>query len=534
MSVVACPKCAEKVTLPPKTPPAAKVRCPLCAEDYLLEEAMSTLPPMLEVLELPEGYQPAEEVDISTAAFLATADRPAVLDDGAELKLQDPGGVAVADEEPRYDEWGPTRSTSSAQADAVITPRELLQTPVRKKKKQINPLVHIVGIVLGGVLAIPAALMILLWLPGSLRRDIMEIGPWLGQNAPYLAPADFRTSKSDASQEETDKSTKQSDTTPAVANKKKSVSNEPATTVSGDPFGSPGKRDSTGEEFEDTFQASPFSLDGDDRKPKSKPKAAPKFEDLTEPEPAVGDKEFDFTPDFELDLNPETKPDPRPEPDPLDESAPRPVDEPLPDPVPEVKPDEEKSDEEKSDSGDSEPQVHFELPEPSRPAPVVDPLQPQREALAAADQSFDEAATPADKKAAAVTLYRVAAELAERLPSDVQGTGGLDHLLEDKKKVQFFGVYAASWQGNQERATPGIVLSGTVKECRPAGERFEVTVELPSRDKPELMIITAKECQAGQQVFAAGRFVMNAKDMVSGYEGNATMAIDARVLKVLE
>src|SRR5262245_17352755 len=122
MSVVACPRCAEKVSLPPKTPPAAKVRCPLCAEEYLLSEAMNTLPPMLEVLELPEGYSPAsEEVDISASAFLKTADRPATLDDDdvGELKLSEPhGGVATLEgealeEAPRYDEWGPTSSTAS-------------------------------------------------------------------------------------------------------------------------------------------------------------------------------------------------------------------------------------------------------------------------------------------------------------------------------------------------------------------------------------------------------------------------------------
>src|SRR5687767_7943744 len=152
MSIVACPKCAEKVSLPPKAPPEAKVRCPLCGENYLLSEAMSTMPPMLEVLELPEGYHPVEEVDISTAAFLATADRPAVLDDdGGDLKLEEPaGGVAIADDElkPTYDEWGPTRSTAPVHEESpALTPRELLQTPVRKKKKQVNPLFHMVGIV---------------------------------------------------------------------------------------------------------------------------------------------------------------------------------------------------------------------------------------------------------------------------------------------------------------------------------------------------------------------------------------------------
>ena len=90
------------------------------------------------------------------------------------------------------------------------------------------------------------------------------------------------------------------------------------------------------------------------------------------------------------------------------------------------------------------------------------------------------------------------------------------------------------WQENIERGTPGIVLSGIVKDCQQVGERYEVRVELPSRDKRELLLITATSCQAGQKLFVAGRFVMSARDMVSGYTGDATMAIDARVVKVAE
>ena len=74
MSVVACPKCGEEVSVPHEAPREAKVRCPLCAEVYQLYEALVALPPMLEIVEMPEGYIPprnhvmAEEQSFARAA----------------------------------------------------------------------------------------------------------------------------------------------------------------------------------------------------------------------------------------------------------------------------------------------------------------------------------------------------------------------------------------------------------------------------------------------------------------------------------
>ena len=560
MSVVACPKCAEKVTLPPRTPPAAKVRCPLCGENYLLEEAMSTMPPMLEVLELPQGYQPAGEVDISTEAFLKTVDRPAVMDDADDLKLAAPeGNVAVADDEltPTYDEWGPTRSTEPAYAveasstvSPAITPPELLQTPVRRKKKQINPIFHIIGIVGGGIVAIPVALFILLWLPGSWRRDPLEIGKPIGEYAPFLVPADFRPADPGDSSDET---TNASDSVPAVANKNRTETPKRANGGLGGEVEPEGKSGLRGSEFENALKDGGFSLDNDASTTKTKTKTQPQIDDPLDTEPVIDDSEpkpttdseptlpdldrpeskpeTDAKPDSEKDdagPEPEAKPEPQPKPEPEDKPEPAPEPETKPeadaDPDPEPKPELEPKVEE-------EQKVTFELPSPSKPA---DPLAAQKLAVSAANQAFDSAATLADKKGAAIALYRTIADLAEKLPSDATIPAELDALTSDAKKLQFVGVYAATWQENGERATPGIVLSGTVKECQAVGERFEVRVELPSRDKRELLLITAAQCQPGQKLFVAGRFVMNARDMISGYSGEATMAIDARVLKVVE
>jgi outer membrane biosynthesis protein TonB len=512
MSVVACPKCAEKVTLPPKTPPAAKVRCPLCAEEYLLSEAMSTLPPMLEVLELPEGYTPAsEDVDISAAAFLKTADRPAVMDDDGELKLEG-GGVATADElQPRYDEWGSTRSTIPAhdpvaaeiaaevaedELKPTLSRRDLVLPTARKKKKQVNPVMHIAGIVLGGVMAIPAALMILLWLPGNLQKDPLEIGPWLGKNVPFLVPASFRS----ISPSEPSSSIPASDKASSTTDK----DNTDSTTSS---LG--------GSRFEDALKDGNVKFGpGQETKP-----VLGKQDD----EPIIDDTQ-DAKPSDEPEIKPILKPDvkPKPKPEPADEPD-APEDKPEPAPEPEKKPEPEPK---------ADPEVSFELPDRTPPK-AADPLAPQREALAAANKTFDEASTGAEKKAAAVALYQHAAELAEKLPAS-HDAGGLETLMSDAKKLQFFGVYAATWPEHQDRATPGVVLSGMVKSCKAAGERFEVVVELPSKDKRTMLLVSTAECAEGEKIFAAGRFVANAKNMIQGYHGDADMAVDARVLQVIK
>lgn len=526
MSVVACPKCTEKVSLPPKTPPAAKVRCPLCGENYLLSEAMDTLPPMLEVLELPEGYSPiSDDVDISAAAFLASPDRapPRDEENEGELKLEGTGAaVATAEEEgltPRYDAWGPTSSSESAHEVAEISPKRESLAPgaLRKKKPQINPVFHIFGIVMGGVVAIPAALMILLWLPGSLHRDPMEIGPWLAKNAPFLAPAKFHST--------TDVPQDNPSSKPVEKPAEKGAAAGP---LGGDKFDEALKNANM--KFGPDKQQDTLFGGADDDGKQEKPLDPDAIIDDTPPEPVL---KTDFKPEPGLkpepNAEPEDKPDPKPEPDdapkpePTDEPKPEPTEEPKPEPEPETKP---------ATEGESSPEVRFELPQPSKAQP--DPLTPQRAALHAAHEAYNAATAPAEKKAAAIAMYRAAAELAEKLPSDTQGTGGLDMLINDSKTRQFLGVYAATWQQNEDRATPGIVLSGLVKGCKLAGERFEVRVELPSRDKREVLVISPVECQPDDRLFVAGRFVANAKDLIKGYKGDAVMAIDARVLQVLD
>ncbi len=514
MSVVACPKCAEKVSLPPKTPAEAKVRCPLCGENYLLAEAMTTLPPMLEVLELPGGYSPNEDVDISAAAFLSSPDRP-LPDDEDEVELQLEGGhIATAEDEEeaedKYDQWGDTRSSIPAhELGEPQVKRELLQPGgrSRKKKQGVNPLFHIVGIVMGGVVAIPAALLILLWLPGSWRRDPMDIGPWLGKQVPFLVPAEFKATAS-----EQPKATGiEVPTKPALV----ATKGENSLSKIGDKFESALKtpNGTTGQKLPESTKPAidpglridePTVSDPLNKVPDLNPLDPLTFNAAPEADPLLPKPEVKGTPEPEPTPDPEPILDPALTPEPTFDPEPTPEPEPAVDPLPEVV------------------------------VPEEDPLQEERAQLASADAAFNAAKTGAEKKDAAIALYRAAAELAAQLPGVTNAETGLETFANDPMKRKFVGIYASTWIEAEQRGTRGVVLTGVVKRCQKAGERFEVVVELPSKDKSEILLISPQEFQAGDNIFAAGKIVESAKDVVSGYEGEATKAIDLRVVQTVE
>jgi hypothetical protein len=541
MSVVACPKCAEKVSLPEKTPGAAKVRCPLCSATYELSEALAAVPPMLEVVELPEGYEefaaivhdkpgyvvgyeeerivpdsdsvplsfetPKDEsLPLGVSSFTDTIDRPSPIDDdeGTDFRLEgDNTGEADDGAEPRYDQWGPTRSSAST---AVVPTEEARSTESvrptvssqRRKKKGTNPLFHVAGIILGGALAFPAAFLILLWLPGSLQRDPVGLGPILGEHAPFLVPAEFRNPSSGTSEVAAP-----TPSPPSPSPKDNPRSTTPSA-VSQTPSG--GNRIIADAPPDPERGFDPLANDND---PLADPFAEPSTPSIEFPafpgdEPSLDPLESrSGKPVIDPDLDPDLAPsddDPIPAP-----TLERPIDDPD---FPPLDPD-----------------------EPASPMPVADPVAAARTELERANEAFEEASS-AEKAAAAKSLVEAANELAEQLPRDSVNAPGFEMFLDDNVKWQVAGRLAAG-RFDVEDPSGGIVLAGTVVDSKQAGERHELTIELPTRDKRQVTVVSPLEVKAGITAFIAGRLTSNAKDMIGGYEGDATKAVDARVIHIL-
>lgn len=90
-NIPSCPKCHGLISVPAGADPSARVRCPLCRGEYLLQDALESAPPTLELIDAPAASTVGARAGSSSPAELSVA---AGLDD-AELSLApvEEGGV---------------------------------------------------------------------------------------------------------------------------------------------------------------------------------------------------------------------------------------------------------------------------------------------------------------------------------------------------------------------------------------------------------------------------------------------------------
>ncbi len=107
-----CPKCFRIISLPTPSDPAAWVRCPLCGEEYRLQEALDFQPPALELVPEPVASIPISAADHSLDEPDEMIDQP--IDDIAEPNQ------AVLEGMP----FDPDLPTKAEQLDAAATLHE--------------------------------------------------------------------------------------------------------------------------------------------------------------------------------------------------------------------------------------------------------------------------------------------------------------------------------------------------------------------------------------------------------------------------
>lgn len=167
MSVSVCPQCAEQVTIPAGASPQARVRCPLCLEQYDLADALDRLPPTLEVLS-DAGSSRGGAAATSHFNFGGSSSSTAVAEtDAGAAEFQ-------FDERPAP---GVSKPAAGRPAAARPAPR-----PKRKPKK---PAVEIAKVVGGGVVGIVLAVLLIWWIAG---KDPFKIAPKVNGFAPFLVP----------------------------------------------------------------------------------------------------------------------------------------------------------------------------------------------------------------------------------------------------------------------------------------------------------------------------------------------------------
>lgn len=151
MNISNCPKCDERVRIPPEGDEDSVVRCPHCSAEYSLGEVLAGLPPLLILAEV---YAAATESDDE---------------------------FRIAPDEPSH-------AVQNLPAAAIrATPR-----PRRAEKSAVVEVLKMVG---GGLAGLVLAQLILWWVPGDFsnqRRDFLELAPKVARYAPFLVPESLR------------------------------------------------------------------------------------------------------------------------------------------------------------------------------------------------------------------------------------------------------------------------------------------------------------------------------------------------------
>lgn len=163
MSIVACPRCRDEVTLPARLSPQARVRCPLCRDEYTLSEALAKMPPLLIVL------------DAGPEAEVGGYGEP-------EYKVA--GDAAPA--------MGGVFDSSPAVGDAPAMPRAGVKGSARPKKKSGGGAVsQMIQVVLGGIGAFALFNPIAWYL---MDQDPFSMGPIVAKYVPSVVPEKYRGS----------------------------------------------------------------------------------------------------------------------------------------------------------------------------------------------------------------------------------------------------------------------------------------------------------------------------------------------------
>ena len=278
LMVVKSPKCDEMVTLPAGLTPDTRVRCPFTKEEFLVQEILDNLPPMLEVLERPVGAVAAaaaavaggepgllvmEEVtpeaalkgDAETAVAAEAAPAESAFDFFGE------GGTAVAESEPKasseslFEPASPSAAVAAGAFDfaaadveaatvdgtGATATRRLTARP-RSKRKPKSAAAEIVKVALGGVAGLLIAQMILWWLPGSWARDPANLAPKLPGFLSWAAPERLRNPDGVQAESSNDETASTSETGQASA---KPIVNQDDPKILNTPFALPGADDQT-------------------------------------------------------------------------------------------------------------------------------------------------------------------------------------------------------------------------------------------------------------------------------------------------
>lgn len=541
MTTVSCPKCRDQVSVPASAPRGARVRCPLCQEEYDLADALAQLPPALIIVSTGVVDEPVLAavggMDAATGSHIGSE-----LDRGFDSHLEGGSGkgfsTSVLDSEPSH-------------AGMASAPAPSFRAAPRPKRKEKSMVGELVKIVLGGVVGIGLAIVILWWVAGvdlGLAPTIAKVS-WMRWVLPQkiLEKVDKEQGNKEVNPDQleqinTDDGKKSSKSaSDAGSETKKPKLKVPVKTEeldNSDPFAekpasgigelkieSPiGTKPSakTPEKTKPATSSEEPSIDDPFKLPEKPAKPAAKPEEPAEEKPAETSKE-------------EKKPaEEKPVAEKPKEETPK-----------EEKPKEEPKDEPKEEKPAEKPAEPTEAKEtPTATGSLAEGIDAANTAVKAFDET--DASDKEARKTAVVALYNAYAGLgrtveqanledadnAEKLPALRQS---LAQAASDPLKLNSIGFFAVKRLDATE-GDSGILLAGKVKDFKAAGGHFETTLEL-ARDKRTVIIVSSKNPQdsyeVNDQILILGAVVRDPKEKLAGYKGDETVVVKSGHAMVL-
>ncbi len=502
MSIVRCPRCRDEVTVPARASQKALVRCPLCLEEYVLQEALSLMPPALEVI---DGSLGVEE--------------PALVSAGAAAGEE---SYELAGRGERSSGFAGAFDASPAAGSVTAAPRPAFKG-ARPKRKERGVLGTVLGPVLGGIVGIALAQLVLWWM---FSKDPVQLGPEVAKYVPQIVPAQFHpkevrandTSRTiDASNAGSSRAPSRPNQSPAGNSAAAGSDSQPATNF---PVGNKelvGELPLDAPSLESPTLPGPGAEGGIFGDPQIAPPAIePPLPELPSIEPPLGDAATSKLPGAET---------PFPAPPGAEPSASAP---PLSDNLP----------------GANLPSVEPAAPATEPPADerAIPTTADFERGVSAAVASLEKLEAPADPSATAeevnetrrqlyTDLYTTAAEVGRLATfvstSDadlIDAVGSLNDLLGKLVSTKSAALNSLTGIKLPElKAEEGALVMGTVRDFRAAGSMFELTVEAGRMRTPVAVVSPTNPqdfCAPGDPIVVVGRIVEEPKKNISGYEGD--------------
>lgn len=206
-----CLSCRGLVRVPGTASAKSKVRCPHCSATYPIVQILDQSVPQLELVEEADDAIDVPRVDQILINTNTDEDEkqkfvvPPQLSKGARRpgrrRSKESGNSPSGSVEPENSGAPTTHSDRGTSSSNRARSRNRASANARRHPRERNTVIELLKVVIGGVLAIPIAYLLVLWF---FKQDPLNVGPKLGNVAPFLVPEEFHGNPNSASEDTLD------------------------------------------------------------------------------------------------------------------------------------------------------------------------------------------------------------------------------------------------------------------------------------------------------------------------------------------